>query len=58
MRTKRGMTQQELAKRLKVDQSAVAQWENGHSGPKRTRLIEIACVLECDVADLLKEDEE
>lgn len=51
------MTQQELAKRLKVDQSAVAQWENGHSGPKRSRLVEVACVLDCSVEELLREDE-
>ena len=52
------MTQKELADKLKVDQSAIAQWENGYSGPKRTRLVEIACALGCDVAELLQEDEE
>lgn len=50
-----GLTQKELAKQLGVDQSAVALWENG-TGPKRSRLADLAKVLECSVADLIEED--
>lgn len=49
-----GLTQKELAAKLGVDQSAVAQWEKGKTGPHRGKLNKIAEVLECDVADLLK----
>ena len=57
IRTERGMTQKELADKLKVDQSAVSQWESGHSGPKRNRLVEISNVLECSIDDLMRDDE-
>lgn len=51
------MTQQELAEKLHVNQSAIAQWESGTTGPKRMRLMEIAGVLECSIDELLKEGE-
>ena len=41
---------------LNIDQSAVAQWENGKSGPKRSRLAEVASVLDCSIEDLLREE--
>lgn len=52
------MTQAELAKLIGVDQSAVAQWETGSSGPHRNKLTKLAQALECTVDDLLKEGEE
>lgn len=56
IRLARKLTQKELADKLHVEQSAVAKWENGKCGPKRNRLIEIAKVLECPIAELLDED--
>lgn len=55
MRIARNMTQKELAEKLKVDQSAVAQWENGKSGPKRSRLVEVAAALDCSLEELVRE---
>lgn len=46
------MTQEDLAKAIGVDQSAVSLWEKG-IGPKRDRLLEIAKILDCNVGDLL-----
>lgn len=34
MRTALGLTQKELAQRLGVDRSAVAQWEGGFTSPR------------------------
>ncbi len=51
-----GLTQKELAQRVGVDQSAVALWENG-TGPKRSRLADVANALGCSVAELLEPDD-
>jgi transcriptional regulator with XRE-family HTH domain len=56
IRKERGMTQKELAQMVGVDQSAVAQWETGTSGPHRNKLSKLAQALECTVDDLLKEE--
>lgn len=53
----KGMTQKELAEKLHVNQSAVALWERGDCGPKRTRLAEVAEALGCSVEELLKDEE-
>lgn len=55
-RAAKGLTQKELADKIHVDQSAIALWESGKTGPKRNRLLEVANVLECSVEELLKED--
>ena len=52
-RDKAGMTQQELASRLGVTQSAVANWENGFRKPDIFMLKKIADVLHCTTDDLL-----
>lgn len=48
------MTQKELAQVVGVDQSAVAQWETGASGPHRNKLPKLAKALGCTVDELLK----
>jgi transcriptional regulator with XRE-family HTH domain len=58
LRKARGMTQADLAKLVGVDQSAVAQWETGTSGPHRKNLAKLAQILECTVDELLKENKE
>ena len=54
IRKERGMTQKELAQVVGVDQSAVAQWETGASGPHRNKLPKLAKALGCTVDELLK----
>ena len=58
LRIGKNMTQKELANLLKIDQSAIAQWETGRSSPDKKRLIELATILECTIEDLLKSDDE
>lgn len=52
-RLKAGLTQIELAKRLKVSEAIVQKWENGSREPRVKRLKAIARVLKCPVAALL-----
>ena len=56
IRKARGMTQSDLAKMVGVDQSAVAQWEAGKSGPHRNKLSKLAQALGCSIDDLLREE--
>lgn len=56
IRKERGMTQSDLAKMVGVDQSAVAQWEAGKSGPHRNKLSKLAQALGCSIDDLLGEE--
>lgn len=58
IRKERGMTQKELAQVVGVDQSAVAQWESGASGPHRNKLPKLAQALGCSIDALLAENPE
>lgn len=53
-----GLTQKELAKKLGVHQTAVAQWENGRTNPNFHRLPSICSILHCTVAELLDDEQE
>lgn len=53
-RAELGMTQKTLAEKIGVSQGAVAQWEAGLTGPRRTKWPELAKILQCSVADLLE----
>ena len=53
MRTKRGMSQQDLADKLGVGRSTVTLWELGVNKPRADMLIELAKVLNCQVDDFL-----
>jgi len=56
VRLARGLSQKELAGKVGVDQSAVAQWESGKTAPRFSRLAKIAEVLECSIEELVKEE--
>ena len=56
VRKSRGLTQRELATRLRTDQPRIAKIENGLSVPERTAQ-RIADVLVCNVADLTEPQE-
>ena len=56
-RERSGMSQQELAQALGVDQSAVCLWETGKTKPRAKLLPALAKILCCSIDDLLAEDE-
>lgn len=53
-REKAGLTQQELADKVGVGQSAVAMWESQKALPRTDKLPVLAKVLKCSVSALLK----
>lgn len=57
LRLKAGMTQEQLAKKMNVDQTAVSRWESGNTKPLRKTHKKLARVLGCTVDELLKEEQ-
>lgn len=53
IRQARGMNQQELARRLGVNQSMISDYENGKVELSLTKAVKIADILECELYDLL-----
>lgn len=54
-RTLKGLTQDELAKKLRVKRSTVSSWENSISLPDIYTLLEIANILNISLIDLIYE---
>lgn len=52
IREKNGITQDELARKLNVKQSAVAMWEAGKNSPTAAKIPTLARVLGCEINDL------
>lgn len=52
-RKQRKWTQEELARRLGVERSAVAKWESGKSQPQAARLVALAEIFGCSVDGIL-----
>lgn len=50
-----GMTQQDLAARLFVHQTAVAGWENGRAQPSIDKLLKLSEIFNCTVDELLRD---
>ncbi|WP_338506301.1 helix-turn-helix transcriptional regulator [Turicibacter sp. KK003] len=55
MRQSRGLSQEELARELKVVRQTVSKWERGLSVPDSEMLISISAILETNVSVLLGE---
>lgn len=53
-RQKIGLTQDEVAKELGIDQSAVSLWETGKTAPRAKILVKLAGLYGCTVDELLK----
>ena len=53
IRQAKGMTQQELAGRLGMDQSTVSGYETGKVELSLAKAVKIADILECELYDLL-----
>ena len=47
-----GLSQQEVAKAMGVNQSAVCQWETGKIKPRKKRLEKLAELYHCSVEEL------
>lgn len=58
LRKAAGLTQDELAERVGVCQSAVAVWESGNGFPTADKLPQIAKILGCTIDDLFGRTEE
>lgn len=56
-RERTGMTQQEVATKLGIDQSAVCQWETNKTKPRASLLLKVAAIYGCTVDELLSETE-
>ncbi|AET91065.1 putative prophage repressor protein [Burkholderia sp. YI23] len=54
LRKDKGLSQSELARALDIKPQAVQKWESGGSGPKASRLVEIAGILSVGIRDLVK----
>lgn len=57
LRTKAGMTQQDLADKIGVSHVAVSQWELGNSTPRPKKLEELAALFDVTVSELLGEQQ-
>lgn len=55
VRNKAGLTQQDIADKLKVDRSSVAKWESGEAMPRVDKLKQLAIILDCTIDDLLSD---
>ena len=52
-RERHGLTQEELARRLKIDRSSVAKWESGCNTPRLAHLLELAKIFRCSIDELI-----
>lgn len=55
-RQKAGLTQQQAATALGINQATVCLWENGKTAPRAALLPRIAALYHCTVDDLLKKE--
>lgn len=58
LRESAGLRQEDVAKKLMVDQSTVCKWETGASTPLRKYHKKLAKIYGCTVDELLKADKE
>lgn len=52
-REKAGLTQVEVAKKLKIPQATIASWETNRSMPRANKLKDIAELYGCTIDELL-----
>lgn len=48
-RKNKGFTQEDVARRLNISPQAVSKWENGHTMPELSLLVELSELLECKI---------
>ena len=52
-RLAKNMTQQDLADRLQINRSTIAQWETGGNIPRVDTLVQLAKIFKCKLDDLV-----
>lgn len=52
-RKQSGLTQKEVAERLKIHQSNISDWENDVSRPEYEKLVELSIIYQVSLYDLL-----
>ena len=53
-----GLTQQQVAERLGIHQSNISDWENDISRPEYEKLLELACLYDVSLYEILGLDEQ
>jgi transcriptional regulator with XRE-family HTH domain len=53
LRTKAGLSQAEVAKRIGVGAPSISSWEKGRARPKRGRMVKLAAIIGVPTSDLL-----
>lgn len=53
-RERKNITQEELAKMVGVNRTAVALWELGINDPRADKLVKLSDTLNCTIDDLLR----
>lgn len=53
-RERYNLTQEDLAKKLKIDRSSVAKWERGENSPRLKYLFAMSKIFQCSIEDLIK----
>ena len=56
LRKKAGLSQNELAEKMNLGQTAISMWENGTNFPKSEMLPRLAEVLGCTIDDLFDKE--
>lgn len=52
-RKSRGLTQEDVARQLNISPQAVSKWENGHTMPELSLLVEVSELLGCTIDQIL-----
>ena len=58
IRVKSNLTQEEVARELRIDRSSVAKWETGKADPRADMLVKLAKLFGCTVDELLCDAEQ
>lgn len=54
IRLKRGLSQEEVAKKMQVTPATVCRWESGEFLPRADKLLALAKLFKCSIDTLLK----
>ena len=55
LRKKQGLSQEELAEKLKVSRQSVSKWESNNTYPETDKIIQICNIFNCNMDDLIND---